>query len=135
MKVCIDPDAGGATIVSGGHPPTILAAGYVGSTILGGLFIMAGFDTLVSKIMSFVIGIGLVAPLALVRNKLYVPLPLPPRCAGTSSDRAIDAYIRILGFSRAFCHVEPRRFSPVTLPSSRAPMSDFVAQPELSYSR
>ena len=43
MKVCIDPDAGGATIVSGGHPPTILAAGYVGSTILGGLFIMAGF--------------------------------------------------------------------------------------------
>ncbi len=31
---------------------------------------MAGFDTLVSKIMSFVIGIGLVAPLAVVRNKL-----------------------------------------------------------------
>ncbi|EJF64240.1 peptidase M50B-like-domain-containing protein [Dichomitus squalens] len=74
MKVCIDPDAGGATIVSGGHPPTILAAGYVGSTILGGLFIMAGFDTLVSKIMSFVIGIGLVAPLALVRNKLTILL-------------------------------------------------------------
>ncbi|KAM5532351.1 hypothetical protein V8D89_013945 [Ganoderma adspersum] len=76
LKVSIDPDAGGATIVSGGHPPTILAAGYVGSTIFGGLFIMAGFDTLVSKIMSFVIGIGLVAPLALVRNKLCVPFTL-----------------------------------------------------------
>ena len=70
LKVCIDPDMGGATIVAGGHPPSILAAGYVGSTIFGGLFIMAGFDTLVSKIMSFVIGIGLVAPLAVVRNKL-----------------------------------------------------------------
>ena len=70
LKVCIDPDMGGATIVAGGHPPSILAAGYVGSTIFGGLFIMAGFDTLVSKIMSFVIGIGLLAPLAVVRNKL-----------------------------------------------------------------
>ncbi|KAI8996560.1 peptidase M50B-like-domain-containing protein [Trametes punicea] len=74
MKVCIDPDMGGATIVSGGHPPTILAAGYVGSTIFGGLFIMAGFDTLVSKIMSFVLGVGLIAPLALVRNKLTILL-------------------------------------------------------------
>ncbi|KAI1796633.1 peptidase M50B-like-domain-containing protein [Ganoderma leucocontextum] len=74
VKVSIDPDAGGATIVSGGHPPTILAAGYIGSTIFGGLFIMAGFDTLVSKIMSFVIGIGLVAPLALVRDKLTILL-------------------------------------------------------------
>ncbi|KAL1941136.1 hypothetical protein VTO73DRAFT_7348 [Trametes versicolor] len=74
MKVCIDPDMGGCTIVSGGHPPTILAAGYVGSTIFGGLFIMAGFDTLVSKIMSFVLGVGLIAPLALVRNKLTILL-------------------------------------------------------------
>ncbi|KAI0367055.1 hypothetical protein BV20DRAFT_971167 [Pilatotrama ljubarskyi] len=74
MKVCIDPDMGGATIVSGGHPPTILAAGYIGSTIFGGLFIMAGFDTLVSKIMSFVLGVGLIAPLALVRNKLTILL-------------------------------------------------------------
>lgn len=40
---------------------------------------MAGFDTLVSKIMSFVIGVGLAAPLALVRNKLYVlSAPFPP---------------------------------------------------------
>lgn len=85
MKVCIDPDMGGCTIVSGGHPPTILAAGYVGSTIFGGLFIMAGFDTLVSKIMSFVLGVGLIAPLALVRNKLYVYLPLRPHTVLASS--------------------------------------------------
>lgn len=109
MKVSIDPDAGGATIVSGGHPPTILAAGYVGSTIFGGLFIMAGFDTLVAKIMSFVIGIGLVAPLALVRDKLCVPFVLlvvvfaraltaskyPIVCALTA--------MRVLGFLREQC--------------------------------
>ncbi|OBZ74017.1 Glycogen debranching enzyme [Grifola frondosa] len=75
-KVSIDPDFGGVTLVTGGSPMAILAAGYVGSTIFGGIFIMAGFDTLVSKIMSFVIGLGLVAPLALVRNKLTILLTI-----------------------------------------------------------
>lgn len=113
MKVSIDPDAGGATIVSGGHPPTILAAGYVGSTIFGGLFIMAGFDTLVAKIMSFVIGIGLVAPLALVRNKLCVPftllviaLPFPLTCNRCPSEHPIVralATMRVLGFLHEQC--------------------------------
>lgn len=73
-KVTIDPDQGGCTTVEGGHPVCILAAGYIGSTIFGGLFIMAGFDTLVSKIVSFIIGLGLIAPLAVVRNKLCVSL-------------------------------------------------------------
>lgn len=41
------------------HPPSILAAGYIGSTLFGGVFILAGFDTLISKIMSFIIGFGL----------------------------------------------------------------------------
>ena len=31
---------------------------------------MAGFDTLVAKIMSFIVGMGLVLPLVLVRDKL-----------------------------------------------------------------
>lgn len=63
---------GGATIVEGGRPVFILSAGYVGSAVLGGLFVMAGWDTLVAKIMSFVLGVGLVIPLTLVRDKLYV---------------------------------------------------------------
>ncbi len=96
LKVSIDPDAGGATIVSGGNPPTILAAGYVGSTIFGGLFIMAGFDTLVSKIMSFVIGIGLVAPLALVRDKLYVPFIAVIGLVVFLSDLALDVHPDVL---------------------------------------
>lgn len=33
---------------------------------------IGGWDTLAAKITSFVIGVGLVAPLVLVRDKLYV---------------------------------------------------------------
>lgn len=74
LRVTIDPLAGGATIVEGGHPPTILSAGYVGSTILGALFVLAGWTTLVAKVMSFIIAIGLLMPLALVRDKLTILL-------------------------------------------------------------
>lgn len=70
MSVSIDPNTGGATRVEGGHPPTILAAGYIGSTIFGGVFTLGGWDTLVAKILSFVLGIGLISPLVLVRDKL-----------------------------------------------------------------
>lgn len=66
----IDPILGGCTRVEGGHPPTILAAGYIGSSIIGGAFILGGWDTLVAKILSFFLGIALVAPLVLVRDKL-----------------------------------------------------------------
>ncbi len=72
--MCIDPDLGGATNVEGGVPLIILSAGYIGSSLFGGVLIMAGFDTLVSKIMSFIIGIGLLCPLVQVRDKLCVLL-------------------------------------------------------------
>lgn len=70
LKVTIDPNLGGATIVEGGIPTIILSAGYLGSTIFGAIFTLAGWDILVAKIMSFVLGIGLVTPLFLVRDKL-----------------------------------------------------------------
>ena len=70
VKITIDPTVGGCTIVEGGHPPSILSAGYIGSTIVGALFVLAGFDTLVSKIISFFAGFGLITPLVLVRDKL-----------------------------------------------------------------
>ncbi len=76
LKVTIDPFIGGATIVEGGHPYIILSAGYIGSTLLGGIFILAGFDTLVAKIMSFVLGVGLVMPLVLILDKLYEFSPI-----------------------------------------------------------
>jgi hypothetical protein len=71
-RMSIDPVMGGCTIVRGGHPASILCAGYVGSTLMGGLFILGGFDTLAAKLLSFVAGVGLIAPLSLVRDKLYV---------------------------------------------------------------
>ncbi len=66
--------------MEGGIPTLILSAGYIGSTMFGGVLIMSGFDTLVAKIMSFIVGIGLLCPLVLVRDKLYVfpPLTGPP---------------------------------------------------------
>jgi hypothetical protein len=70
LKITIDPHVGGATIVEGGNPTLILSAGYIGSTLFGGCFVLAGWDTLVAKIMSFVLGVGLVMPLVLVRDKL-----------------------------------------------------------------
>ena len=77
MRISINPETGGYTTVDGGHSPSILCAGYVGSTLLGGLFLLGGFDTLVAKLLSFVAGVGLIAPLSLVREKLYVHHLLP----------------------------------------------------------
>jgi len=76
MRMSIDPINGGCTIVQDGHPASILCAGYIGSTILGGLFVLGGFDTLAAKILSFVAGVGLIAPLSLVRDKLTILLTL-----------------------------------------------------------
>ncbi|KIJ55320.1 hypothetical protein M422DRAFT_23924 [Sphaerobolus stellatus SS14] len=72
LRITIDPNLGGATLVTGGHKPTILCAGYIGSSLLGGVFILAGYDTLVAKICSFFIGVGLISPLGLVRDKLTI---------------------------------------------------------------
>lgn len=74
-RMSIDPVMGGCTTVRDGHPASILCAGYVGSTLMGGLFILGGFDTLAAKLLSFVAAVGLIAPLSLVRDKLYVVAP------------------------------------------------------------
>ncbi|KAJ7066745.1 peptidase M50B-like-domain-containing protein [Mycena amicta] len=74
LKITIDPNVGGATLVEGGRPGFILSSGYIGSTLLGALFTLAGWDTLVAKVMSFVLGVGLVMPLVLVRDKLTIML-------------------------------------------------------------
>ncbi|KAF8909411.1 peptidase M50B-like-domain-containing protein [Gymnopilus junonius] len=76
LKITIDPHVGGATIVEGGTPGFVLSSGYIGSTLLGGAFVLAGWDTLVAKILSFVLGVGLVLPLVLVRDKLTILLTL-----------------------------------------------------------
>ena len=51
-RITIDPNLGGCTLVDGGHPASILSAGYIGSTIIGGIFVLASWDTLMAKICS-----------------------------------------------------------------------------------
>ncbi|KAG8749616.1 hypothetical protein FRC12_013336 [Ceratobasidium sp. 428] len=67
-SISVDPNSGGAVRVEGGHPPTILTAGYLGSTLIGAGLIIAGWDTLAAKIASFPVAIGLALPLILVRD-------------------------------------------------------------------
>lgn len=76
LRMTIDPHIGGATIVEGGYPKLILPAGYIGSTLVGGCFVLAGWDTLMAKIMSFFLAIGMLMPLRLVRDKMYAPVYL-----------------------------------------------------------
>jgi hypothetical protein len=52
----------------------VLTAGYVGSALLGGAFITAGWDTLIAKVASLFLAVGLICPLVLVRDKLCVPV-------------------------------------------------------------
>ncbi|KZV71567.1 hypothetical protein PENSPDRAFT_684497 [Peniophora sp. CONT] len=76
LRISIDPFLGGCTIVEGGYPPLILPAGYLGSTFFGAAFLLAGFDTLMAKVMSFIAAVGLLAPLAQVRDKITILLTI-----------------------------------------------------------
>ncbi|KAF8329439.1 peptidase M50B-like-domain-containing protein [Cantharellus anzutake] len=75
-SVTIDPNLGGCTRVQGGHPPSILAAGYIGSTLFGAALMTGGWDILAAKITSFIIAIALVVPLIMVRDKLTIILTI-----------------------------------------------------------
>ncbi|CAE6481967.1 unnamed protein product [Rhizoctonia solani] len=74
VSISIDPNTGGCTRVEGGHPPTILAAGYFGSTLIGAGLVVASWDTLAAKIASFPVAIGLAVPLILVRDVFTILL-------------------------------------------------------------
>ncbi|KAG8900093.1 hypothetical protein FRC01_010269 [Tulasnella sp. 417] len=69
-SVTIDPMLGGCTRVDGGKPAIILSAGYFGSTILGGLYVLAAWHTIGAKIASFFTVVGILCPLYKVRDKL-----------------------------------------------------------------
>ncbi|KAG8900226.1 hypothetical protein FRC01_010213 [Tulasnella sp. 417] len=69
-SVTIDPMLGGCTRVDGGKPAIILSAGYLGSTIVGGLYVLAAWHTIGAKIASFFTAVGILCPLYKVRDKL-----------------------------------------------------------------
>lgn len=62
-------------IVSIYHPQSIpnlwnSTTGYVGSTLLGGLYVLAAWHTIGAKLASFATAIGILCPLYKVRDKL-----------------------------------------------------------------
>lgn len=60
-SVTIDPNEGGATRMEAQiYPAAGLPAGYLSSFLFGGIMLFCGFDTLASKVASFIIGMSLV---------------------------------------------------------------------------
>jgi hypothetical protein len=56
-SISLDPHEGGVTHLSGGISAITLPAGYLGSSIIGALLTMCGFDIVASKIASIVLGV------------------------------------------------------------------------------
>ncbi|PKY41352.1 hypothetical protein RhiirA4_395814 [Rhizophagus irregularis] len=73
-SIQIDPDEGGATRMRGGMSCCTLPAGYLGSSLIGAIFIFCGFDDtdnrIVLKVASIVLGIILIALLYWAKNWL-----------------------------------------------------------------
>ena len=64
----IDADTGGVTRMRGGNQFLSLPAGYLGSSLVGGMMVFAGFNLLASKIISVLIGISFLAVLYWAQN-------------------------------------------------------------------
>ncbi|CAK7227181.1 hypothetical protein SCUCBS95973_006456 [Sporothrix curviconia] len=56
ISITLDPNEGGVTQMKGGKAAITLPAGYLGSSLIGALLILCGFDIVASKIASFVLG-------------------------------------------------------------------------------
>ncbi|ORX48027.1 hypothetical protein DM01DRAFT_1326683 [Hesseltinella vesiculosa] len=66
----IDPDEGGVTRMRGGIPMCTLPAGYLGSSAIGAILVMCGFNILASKIASIFLGVCLLLTLWWAKNWL-----------------------------------------------------------------
>ncbi|KAF8812006.1 hypothetical protein BYT27DRAFT_7183342 [Phlegmacium glaucopus] len=62
-SISLDPDEGGATVMSGGISWLTLPAGYLGSSFIGACLITCGFDTNASKVASIVLAVFFVITL------------------------------------------------------------------------
>ncbi|CAM0135299.1 hypothetical protein VKS41_000117 [Umbelopsis sp. WA50703] len=66
----IDPDEGGVTRMRGGIQACTLPAGYLGSSLIGAVLVMCGFNILASKIASIFLGVCLLFTLWWAKNWL-----------------------------------------------------------------
>ncbi|KAI0296855.1 peptidase M50B-like-domain-containing protein [Russula brevipes] len=69
-SVELDPDEGGATVMSGGISWLTLPAGYLGSSLIGAALIACGFDTNASKVASIVLAVFFIFTLWWARRNL-----------------------------------------------------------------
>lgn len=56
-SISLDPREGGVTHMRGGLSAITLPAGYLGSSLIGGLLIFCGFNIVASKVASIVLGV------------------------------------------------------------------------------
>ncbi|OUM58977.1 hypothetical protein PIROE2DRAFT_47487, partial [Piromyces sp. E2] len=54
-RIVVNSNQGGQTVYAGGNPYLIIPAGYIGSTVFGGLLIFCGFNQNISKVASLII--------------------------------------------------------------------------------
>ncbi|KAI9317536.1 peptidase M50B-like-domain-containing protein [Dichotomocladium elegans] len=66
----IDPDEGGATRMQGGNAVCTLPAGYLGSSAIGAVLVLCGFNLLASKVATIVLGSCLLLTLWWAKNWL-----------------------------------------------------------------
>ncbi|CDS05518.1 hypothetical protein LRAMOSA08046 [Lichtheimia ramosa] len=68
--IIIDEQEGGQTMMQGGNPYCTLPAGYLGSSAIGAILVMCGFNLLASKIASIFLGACLLLTLWWAKNWL-----------------------------------------------------------------
>ncbi|KAK0719900.1 peptidase M50B-like-domain-containing protein [Lasiosphaeris hirsuta] len=56
-SISLDPREGGVTHMQGGKSALTLPAGYLGSSLIGGLLILCGFNIVASKVASIIVGV------------------------------------------------------------------------------
>lgn len=56
-SISLDPREGGVTHMQGGISAITLPAGYLGSSLIGALLIMCGFNIVASKVASIILGV------------------------------------------------------------------------------
>jgi len=56
-SISLDPNEGGVTHMRGGKQAFTLPAGYLGSSLIGALLILCGFNIVASKVASIVLGV------------------------------------------------------------------------------
>jgi hypothetical protein len=122
-SISLDPREGGVTHMQGGISAITLPAGYLGSSLIGALLIMCGFNIVASKVASIVLGVcflltlwwarkdwltiaTIIAAIGLLIACWFIKHAEPLRFVVVSSIRANDIHTVLIWFlAFHWCHV------------------------------